>query len=130
MDEPLTTTVEVVKQIDPDLTSDFSDDTLQALIDNAKLIALGDRFPVSKEIDGEILPLRAMATRYMALHLASMQGGSGSGITEEKVDVIETHYADTSNLDWLQRSPWGQAYLRLYQLYGGGGVTRYAVIEH
>ena len=48
----------------------------------------------------------------------------------EKIDVIEEHYADTSRLDWLNRSTWGQAYMRLYNLYGNGGMTHYAVVQH
>lgn len=126
----VSTTIEVVKQIDPETVSDMSDETIQALIDNAGLIALGDRFPQTVEVDGEILPVRDMATRYMTLHLASMQGAIGRGITSEKVDVIQTTYASGNRLDWLNRSPWGQAYLRLYNLYGGGQFNRYAVVQH
>lgn len=131
MDNQVTTTVDVIKAIDPKLTSNLSDDTIQALISNAGLIALGDRIPKIVEIDGEQAPIRDMATRYMTLHLiATSTGKAGQGITEEKVDVLEKHYADTSSLDWLNKSPWGQAYLRLFQEYGDYGVTKYGVVQH
>ncbi|WP_281830298.1 DUF4054 domain-containing protein [Lactobacillus amylolyticus] len=131
MDNQVTTTVDVVKAIDPKLTSELSDDTIQALISNAGLIALGDRIPKIVEIDGEQVPIRDMATRYMTLHLiATSTGKAGQGITEEKVDVLEKHYADTTSLDWLNKSPWGQAYLRLFQEYGDYGVTKYGVVQH
>ena len=72
-----------------------------------------------------------MATRYMTLHLIATSAGKASqGITEEKVDVLEKHYTDTSSLDWLNKSPWGQAYLRLFQEYGDYGVTKYGVVQH
>ena len=71
-----------------------------------------------------------MATRYMTMHLITTSGDSAKGLLSEKIDVIEEHYADTSKLDWLNRSPWGQAYMRLYNLYGNGGMTHYAVVQH
>lgn len=128
--KPVTTTIAVVKAIDPDLTEDVPDDTIQALIDNAGLIALGDRFPKVVTVDDETIPVRDMATRYMALHLLATSGSTGKGVTVEKVAVLEKHYADTTNLDWLNRSAWGQAYLRLYRLYGGGMTPHYTVIQH
>lgn len=121
--------IDELKQLVPDLIADTKDDTITALIANAYQIALSDRFPKSKMIDGEDLPVRKMATEYMALHLLSVQGKTGQGIVSEKVDVLERHYADTTKLDWLNTSTWGQAYLRLYKAYGGSG-SRYVVIQH
>ena len=122
-------TIDELKKLAPDLIADTKDDTITAIIANAYQIALGDRFPKSKMIDGEELPVRKMATEYMALHLLSVQGKTGQGIVSEKVDVLERHYADTTKLDWLNTSTWGQAYLRLYKTYGGSG-SRYMVIQH
>lgn len=121
--------IDELKQLAPDLIADTKDDTITALIANAYQIALSDRFPKSKMIDGEELLVRKMATEYMALHLLSIQGKTGQGIVSEKVDVLERHYADTTKLDWLNTSTWGQAYLRLYQTYGGSS-SRYVVIQH
>lgn len=118
-----------LKLMAPDLTANLSDETANALIANAYQIALGDHFPRSKIIDGEELPVRDMATKYMALHLISAQGKTGQGVISEKVDVLERHYADVTKLDWLNTSQWGQAYLRLYNMYGGRGA-RYQVIQH
>lgn len=118
-----------LKLMAPDLTANLSDETANALIANAYQIALGDHFPRSKIIDGEKLPVRDMATKYMALHLISAQGKTGQGVISEKVDVLERHYADVTKLDWLNTSQWGQAYLRLYNMYGGRGA-RYQVIQH
>lgn len=123
-------TIDELKQLAPDLIADAKDDTITALIANAYQIALSDRFPKSKMIDGEDLHLRKMATEYMALHLLSVQGKTGQGIVSEKVDVLERHYADMTKLDWLNTSTWGQAYLRLYQAYGGGSSSKYVVIQH
>lgn len=122
-------TTDELKELAPDLVADAKDDTITALIANAYQIALSDRLPKSKLIDGEDLNIRKMATEYMALHLLSVQGKTGQGIVSEKVDVLERHYADTTKLDWLNTSTWGQAYLRLYKTYGGGG-SRYVVIQH
>ncbi|WP_242368184.1 DUF4054 domain-containing protein [Lactobacillus intestinalis] len=130
MDDAVTPTVDSIKQISPTLTEDLSDDTINALISNAQLVALSDKFPKTVNVNGELLAVRDMATRYMTLHLISTQSESGQGITSEKVGVLETHYADTSKLDWLNRSPWGQLYLRLYNLYGGGSLGRYTVVQH
>lgn len=118
-----------LKLMAPDLTANLSDETANALIANAYQIALGDHFPRSKIIDGEQLPVRDMATKYMALHLIAAQGKTGQGVISEKVDVLERHYADVTKLDWLNTSQWGQAYLRLYNTYGGRGA-RYQVIQH
>ena len=123
-------TIDELRKLAPDLVADAKDDTITALIANAYQIALSDRFPKSKMIDGEDLHLRKMATEYMALHLLSVQGKTGQGIVSEKVDVLERHYADMTKLDWLNTSTWGQAYLRLYQAYGGGSSLRYVVIQH
>lgn len=122
-------TIDELRKLAPSLIADTKDDTITAIIANAYQIALGDRFPKSKMIDGEDLHLRKMATEYMALHLLSVQGKTGQGIVSEKVDVLERHYADTTKLDWLNTSTWGQAYLRLYKTYGGSG-SRYVVIQH
>ena len=122
-------TIDELRKLAPSLIADSKDDTITALIANAYQIALSDHFPKSKMIDGEELPVRKMATGYMALHLLSVQGKTGQGIVSEKVDVLERHYADTTKLDWLNTSTWGQAYLRLYQTYGGSG-SRYVVIQH
>lgn len=118
-----------LKLMAPDLTANLSDETANALIANAYQIALGDHFPRSKIIDGEKLPVRDMATKYMALHLIAAQGKTGQGVLSEKVDVLERHYADVTKLDWLNTSQWGQAYLRLYNTYGERGA-RYQVIQH
>lgn len=122
-------TITDLKALAPELVENASDDTLNALIANAYQIALGDCFPKIKVIDGEEMQVRKLATEYMALHLVSAQGKTGQGIVSEKVDVLERHYADMTKLDWLNTSPWGQAYLRLYKAYGGGR-TRYRVIQH
>lgn len=122
-------TVNDLKVLAPELVENVSDNTISALIESAYQIALGDRFPRIKVIDGEEMLVRKMATEYMALHLVSAQGKTGQGIVSEKVDVLERHYADTTKLDWLNISPWGQAYLRLYKAYGGCR-TRYRVIQH
>lgn len=122
-------TIDELRKLAPDLIADTKDDTITAIIANAYQIALGDHFPKSKMIDGEELPVRKMATEYMALHLLSIQGKTGQGIVSEKVDVLERHYADTTKLNWLNTSTWGQAYLRLYKTYGGSG-SKYVVIQH
>lgn len=118
-----------LKVLAPELVENVSDDTISALIQSAYQIALGDHFPKIKIIDGEELPVRTLATEYMALHLVSAQGKTGQGIVSEKVDVLERHYADITKLDWLNTSTWGQAYLRLYKAYGGGRA-KYRVVQH
>ena len=131
MDNPVTVNAKIIKTLDPDLTENLSDDTINALISDAQLISVSDGFPkFVTDIDGDELPVRNMATRYMTMHLITTSGDSAKGLLSEKIDVIEEHYADTSKLDWLNRSPWGQAYMRLYNLYGNGGMTHYAVVQH
>lgn len=130
MDNTVIVNVSTIRQIDSDLTEDLTDDTINALISNAQLIALSDGFPKFVKVQGEMLPVRDMATQDMTLHLIATSGDSAKNVTSQKVDVLEEHYADTTNLDWLQRSPWGQAYMRLYNLYGHGGVSHYAVVQH
>ena len=132
--DDLTAMLDAVKQLSPDLTSSLKDDALNGVLKNANLIAIADGFPIKATTNsGEVIQVRDMATEYMALHLISMSkssGSSGANITEEKVDVLERHYADTSKLKLFQRSPWGQLYLWLYNLYGNGGISRYAVVQH
>lgn len=131
MDNPVTANAEIIKTLDPQLTDGLSDDTINALISDAQLISISDGFPkFVTDIDGNELPVRDMATRYMTMHLVTTSGDGAKNLTSEKIDVIEEHYADTSKLDWLNRSPWGQAYMRLYNLYGNGGMTHYAVVQH
>lgn len=120
--------VAAIKLLAPTLVSSLTDDTISALISNAHLIAVSDKFPDDVQMDG--IPVIDLATRYMALHLASIQGKTGQGIISEKVDVLEKHYADTTNLSWFKSSPWGQLYRHLYLLYAGGNNPRIAVIQH
>lgn len=109
----------------------LTDDTLNALIQQANLITLADGMPEQAKVNGKIIPVLNMATLDMALHLASIGNGkSGQGIISEKVDVLEKHYADTTSRGWLGSSKWGLAYLRLYRLFGEGNTPRLAVIPH
>lgn len=119
-----------LKKLAPSLVSDIPEESITALISNAYLIALGDHFPKNVKIDSEDMPVRKMATEYMALHLISTEGKSGQGIVSEKVGSLERHYSASVNADWLNASPWGQAYLRLYKQYGGSSKSRYAVVQH
>lgn len=119
-----------LKKLAPSLVSDIPEESITALISNAYLIALGDHFPKNVTIDDEVMPVRKMATEYMALHLVSTEGKSGQGIVSEKVGSLERHYSASVNTDWLNASPWGQAYLRLYKQYGGSSKSRYAVVQH
>ena len=119
-----------LKKLASSLVSDIPEESITALIGNAYLIALGDHFPKNVTIDDEVMPVRKMATEYMALHLISTEGKSGQGIVSEKVGSLERHYSAAVNTDWLNGSPWGQAYLRLYKLYGGSSKSRYAVVQH
>ena len=123
-------TADDLKKLAPSLISDIPEESITALIGNAYLIALGDHFPKEVTIDGEGMPVRKMATEYMALHLVSTEGKSGQGIVSEKVGSLERHYSASVNTDWLNGSPWGQAYLRLYKQYGGSRKSRYAVVQH
>lgn len=109
----------------------LTDDTLNALIQQANLIALADGIPKRVKVNDNIIPVLNMATLDMTLHLASISNGkSGQGIISEKVDVLEKHYADTTSRGWLSSSKWGLAYLRLYRLFGEGNTPRLAVIPH
>lgn len=119
-----------LKKLAPSLVSDIPEESITALISNAYLIALGDHFPRNVTIDDEGMPVRQIATEYMALHLVSTEGKSGQGIVSEKVGSLERHYSASVNTDWLNASPWGQAYLRLYKQYGGSSKSRYAVMQH
>lgn len=123
-------TIDELKTTAPDLVKPFSDTTLSLTIDDAKLIAMSDGFPESVTVNGTVLPILAMATKDMALHRLSVMGKSGSGVTSEKVDVLERHYSDVSTRGWLRSSVWGKAYLWLYRRYGSGAGTRIAVIQH
>lgn len=125
-----TTTIQVIKSLDTaGMTDDVSDDSIQALIENARMIAISDGFPKTAVKQGITMPVLEMATRYLTLHLLATGEGAGSNTISEKVDVLEEHYADTSRLKWLQRSPWGQLYWRLYKDYVGGHVN-IQIIEH
>ncbi|EFQ44856.1 hypothetical protein LBKG_00900 [Lactobacillus crispatus CTV-05] len=125
-----TTTVELIKKLDTaGMTDDVPDESLEALIENARMIAVSDGFPKVKKLHGAEMPALDLATRAMTLHLLATQDGAGSGMTFEKVDVLENHYADTSCLKWLQRSPWGQLYWRLYKNYVGN-LVKIRIIEH
>lgn len=124
----MTTDISTIKKLAPELTAKVADETITALLVNANLIAVADGFPTSATVNGQVLPILDMATQDMTLHLISSES-SAKGVTVEKVDTIERHYADKSNLDWLNASPWGQAYMRLYQMYGGG-QSHYAVVQH
>lgn len=127
--EPLTMIAEI-KATAPSLTANLDDGTLNALIADASMQAKLDGFPVSVEVDGETIQLREMATKYMALHLATMDGKAGQGVSSEKVDVIEVHYQDKTSSDWLNSSIWGKMYLRLYQQYCSRNRTAITVIQH
>lgn len=120
--------IDDVKALGGDLVADFSDETINSLVQNAHLIAVGDKFPADVKLDG--VPVLDMATKYMALHLAYTMGESGQGITMEKLDVLQVEYSDMTNVGWFNRSPWGLLYRHLYLLYGGGSSTRIAVIQH
>lgn len=117
-----------IKALDPELTSSSQDETLATLLEQGKMIALSDKLPYQVVVDHEEVPIREMGTIYMALHFLALQQSQGKGVTVEKASVIEVHYSDLSNLDWLNSSKWGQAYLRLYELYGAGR-RHYRVIE-
>ena len=123
-------TADDLKKLAPSLVADIPEESITALISNAYLIALGDHFPKNVTIDDEGMPVRKMATEYMALHLVSTEGKSGQGIVSEKVGSLERHYSAVINTDWLNASPWGQAYLRLYKQYGRNSKSRYAVVQH
>lgn len=123
-----------VKQLSSDLTSNMSDDALKGLLSGAREIAVADGFPVvATNNAGEPVKARDMATKYLTLHLISINnamGSSGTNVTSEQVSVLKKTYADVSKLKLYQRSPWGQQYMWLYNLYGNGGINRYMVVQH
>lgn len=130
----LTELVNEVKQLSPDLTSNLSDDALKGLLSGAHEIAIADGFPVvATTDDGETVRARDMAVKYLTLHLIAMNNSIGTGgtsVTSEQVSVLRKTYADVSNLNLYQRSPWGQLYLWLYNTYGNGRINQYALVQH
>ena len=124
-------TPDLLRTTAPAIVGKVTDDSLNALIQQANLIALADGMPKRAKVNDNIIPVLNMATLDMTLHLASISNGkSGQGIISEKVDVLEKHYADTTSRGWLGSSKWGLAYLRLYRLFGAGNTPRLAVIPH
>lgn len=132
--DDLTELLNAVKQISPDLTSNLSDDALEGLLSAAREIAIADGFPVVATSNaGENVRARDLATKYLTLHLIAMNKtivGGDTNVTSEEVGVLKKTYSDVSNLQLYQRSPWGQLYLWLYNLYGNGGTSRYMVVQH
>ena len=126
--------LKAVKQLSPDLTSSISDDVLKGLLTNTREIATADGFPVdATNPEGERIKPRDMATEYLTLHLITTNkalGNDGNNVTSEQVSVLKRTYADVSKLKLFQRSPWGQFYLWLYNLYGNGAVNRYSLVQH
>lgn len=126
--------LKAVKQLSPDLTSSISDDVLKGLLTNTREIATADGFPMNvTNPEGEPVKPRDMATEYLTLHLITINkalGNDGSNVTSEQVSVLKRTYADVSKLKLFQRSPWGQFYLWLYNLYGNGAVNRYSLVQH
>ena len=126
--------LKAVKQLSPDLTSSISDDVLKGLLTNTREIATADGFPVdATNPEGERIKPRDMATEYLTLHLITINkalGNDGNNVTSEQVSVLKRTYADVSKLKLFQRSPWGQLYLWLYNLYGNGSITRYGLVQH
>lgn len=118
-----------VRMSAPALTANMTDDTIGALIQDASLQVIADRFPKAVRADDEEFDIRELAARYLTLHMATMDSAQGQGVTREKVDVIERDYADKTAKDWLNSSTWGQMYLRLYYKYAAGG-PRHVVIQH
>ncbi|MCZ3846413.1 hypothetical protein [Lactobacillus crispatus] len=125
-------TPEVLRTIGSSIVgiSKLSDDTLNALINQATLIAESDGMPEQVKVRDKIIPALNMATLNMALHLVTVLGKSAQGILSEKLDVMERHYADVSDRGWLNSSKWGQLYMWLYRKYGEGSTPRIAVIPH
>lgn len=131
MDDPVIVNAEVLKKMDSALVGSLSDDVINQLIASARLMAIGDGFPQFVTSVSGTIPVLDMATQYMALHMASIQGKTGKGIVMEKVGELQRQYANTSNLGWLNSSKWGQLYLWLYRKYGDAGSrSRVTVIEH
>lgn len=126
--------LKAVKQLSPGLTSSISDDALKGLLTNTREIATADGFPVdATNPEGERIKPRDMATEYLTLHLITINkalGNDGNNVTSEQVSVLKRTYADVSKLKLFQRSPWGQFYLWLYNLYGNGAVNRYSLVQH
>ena len=126
--------LKAVKQLSPDLTSSISDDVLKGLLTNTREIATADGFPMdATNPEGERVKPRDMATEYLTLHLITINkalGNDGNNVTSEQVSVLKRTYADVSKLKLFQRSPWGQFYLWLYNLYGNGAVNRYSLVQH
>ena len=126
--------LKAVKQLSPDLTSSISDDVLKGLLTNTREIATADGFPVdATNPEGERVKPRDMATEYLTLHLITINkalGNDGNNVTSEQVSVLKRTYADVSKLKLFRRSPWGQFYLWLYNLYGNGAVNRYSLVQH
>lgn len=126
--------LKAVKQLSPDLTSSISDDVLKGLLTNTREIATADGFPVdATNPEGERIKPRDMATEYLTLHLITINkalGNDGNNVTSEQVSVLKRTYADVSKLKLFQRSPWGQFYLWLYNLYGNGAANRYSLVQH
>ena len=126
--------LKAVKQLSPDLTSSISDDVLKGLLTNTREIATADGFPMNvTNPEGESVKPRDMATEYLTLHLITINkalGNDGNNVTSEQVSVLKRTYADVSKLKLFQRSPWGQFYLWLYNLYGNGAVNRYSLVQH
>lgn len=110
--------------------SKLSDDTLNALIDQATLIVESDGMPEQVKVKDKTIPVLNMATLDMSLHLITVLGKSAQGILSEKVDALERHYADVSDRGWLNSSKWGQLYMWLYRRYGEGSTPQMAVIRH
>lgn len=123
------TEVDRVRASAPALTAKITDDTISALIQDASLQVIADRFPKAIRADDEEFDIRELAARYLTLHMATMDTAQGQGVTREKVDAIERDYADKTAKDWLNSSTWGQMYLRLYCKYAAGG-PRHVVIQH
>lgn len=123
------TDVVKIRMSAPTLTADMTDDTISALIQDASLQVVADRFPKAIRADDEEFDIRELAARYLTLHMATMDSSQGQGVVREKVDVIERDYADKTAKDWLNSSTWGQMYLRLYYKYAAGG-PRHVVIQH
>ncbi|MBW0437271.1 hypothetical protein KDZ21_03580 [Lactobacillus crispatus] len=125
-------TPEVLRTIGSSIVgiSKLSDDTLNALINQATLIAESDGMPEQVKVRDKIIPALNMATLNMSLHLVTVLGKSAQGILSEKLDVMERHYADVSDRGWLNSSKWGQLYMWLYRKYGEGSTPRIAVIPH
>ncbi|RVU70166.1 DUF4054 domain-containing protein [Lactobacillus xujianguonis] len=130
----VSTLVDKIKALSPELTANTTDETLLALLTQVQPIALADGFPeVAYNNAGVPIHALDMATEYLALHLIALNQALGDGkgnVTSEQVAVLKRTYADVSKLKLWQRSPWGQLYLWLYNLYGNGSQTRYGVIQH